>query len=152
MHSLGATNDGSDDSRSPASRRERLAGMPTLPAKRLQPRVFPLPNTVADDRRNVIGDVHCLAGTCSGSGSGAGIGSGLGSAVGSSIGSSRGSTMMVRSGSPICMCLLPSYLAANESRTYTLVTNAPRLNSTAQGQQIQQVGLAEAWSLRHQHV
>src|ERR1039458_322911 len=103
MHSLRTPNDGSDDSRSPASSRQRLGGMPPLPAERLQPRVFPLPNTVANDRRNVVGNGHRVAGTCSGSGSDAGIGSGLGSAVGSYIGSSRGSTMMVRSGSPICI-------------------------------------------------
>src|ERR1035438_167819 len=70
MHSLGATNDGSDDNRSPASSRQRLAGTPPLPAERLQPRVFPLPSTVADDRRDVIRDAHGVTGTCSGSDSG----------------------------------------------------------------------------------
>src|SRR5208282_1332407 len=110
MHSLGATN----DSRSPASRRERLAGMPTLSAQRLQPRGVPRPNTVANDGRDVIRDAHGSAGTCSGSGTGSGdcIGSGSGSRVGSLTGSSSGSTTMVLNGLPICMCLLPSTLPA----------------------------------------
>src|SRR5208283_221334 len=102
---LAATN----DSRSPASCRQRPAGMPPLPAERLQPQSVPRPNTVADNRRNEIGNAHGLAGTCLGSDCGA-FGSGwaagkseIGSPAGSLTGRSRGSTMTVRSGLPICM-------------------------------------------------
>jgi hypothetical protein len=67
---LGATNDGSDDSRGPASCRQRLAGMPPLPAEGLQSRGAPSPDTVTDNGRNVVGDAHGVTGTCSGSDSG----------------------------------------------------------------------------------
>ena len=38
----------------------------------------------------------------------------------------------------------------NESRTYTLVTNVPRVNSAPQPEQHQQCEAAAAWSLCHQ--
>ena len=65
-----ATSDGSDDSRSPASRRQRLVRVPSLPAERLQALGVPRPPTVADNRRDVIWDAHGVTGTCCGSGSG----------------------------------------------------------------------------------
>ncbi|MGD0510008.1 MAG: hypothetical protein ABSA27_19575, partial [Terriglobales bacterium] len=70
MRVLRTPNDGSDDSSSPASSRQRLTGTPPLPAKRLEPSGIPLPDAVADDRRNVVWNAHGLAGTSSGSESG----------------------------------------------------------------------------------
>src|SRR5437762_4545265 len=74
--------------------------MPSLAVQRPYPGVVPLPHAVADDWGNVIGNVHSVAGTCSGSGSGW---VGAGRTCGSSIGSSSGSTTTVRTVSPICM-------------------------------------------------
>src|ERR1019366_2392166 len=70
MHSLRTPSDGSDDNRSPASRRQQLAGLPPLPAERLQPLGIPLPDSMPDNRRDVIRNVHGVTGTCCGSGSG----------------------------------------------------------------------------------
>src|ERR1039457_1979906 len=60
----------------PAFRRQRLARRPWLAVERPEPSVIPPPDAVADNRRNVIGNIHRVAGTCSGSGSGDWIGSG----------------------------------------------------------------------------
>lgn len=81
-----------------ASRYQWSTGQPRFTIQRSQPRRVPLPDTPADDRRDVIGNSHFVAG--SGSDSGA-LGSGC--SCGGSTGGSRGSTMMVRSGSPICI-------------------------------------------------
>src|ERR1019366_1093452 len=94
----------------PAFRRQRLARRPWLAVERPQPRGVPPPDAVADNRRNVIGNIHRVAGTCAGSGSGWGAGSGCGSRVGSFTGSSSGSTTMVRNGSPICIHFLPRFI------------------------------------------
>src|ERR1039458_7905624 len=56
--------------RYPARRCKRLARRPWLAVQRLKPSSIPPPDAVADDRRNVVGNGHRVAGTCSGSGSG----------------------------------------------------------------------------------
>ena len=51
MRRLGATDD-CPGALNPASRSQRLTGMPRLPAERLQSRVVPLPDAVGDDGGN----------------------------------------------------------------------------------------------------
>jgi hypothetical protein len=94
---------------------ERDSGMPPNPIQRLQSRRIPLPDTITDDGKDVIRRCHGATGSRSGSGSCLGAtgsgssGSGSGTVVGT--GDSKGSTMIVRSGLPICIRAL-SYFPA----------------------------------------
>jgi len=98
----------------------RPTGMPQLTAKRSQSRSVQLPRTVAHDGRNVVWDLHFLAGTCFGSGSGWGAGSGSDGVCGSSTGSSSGSTTIVRNGSPICI-IAPLDLDSRHAESYCMI-------------------------------
>ena len=62
------------ESESPATSYEGAIGKPWLTIERLEPCGLPPPNPVTDDRGDVIGNVHRLAGTCPGSGSGSDLG------------------------------------------------------------------------------
>src|ERR1019366_4056754 len=59
-----------------ARSRQRLPGHPQLAVQRLEPDCVPPPDPVADDRHDVVGNVHGATGAFSGSGSGVGSGSG----------------------------------------------------------------------------
>src|SRR5215472_5260408 len=85
-----------------------------------------------NNRRDIIWDVHTLAGTRSGSDSGfAGSGSSSGSTAGLFTGNSSGSTTIVRSGSPICMAHSPMDASGSEPYHRKLVVQRYQGNEAA---------------------
>ena len=48
-------------------------------------------------------------------------------------------------------CFVSTHVSTDESRTYSLVTSVPPLNSTAERQLNQQLEFAAVRTLRHQH-